>query len=121
MFDPIPIYCYGCGKMIQSEGGEKYLNIEFWHPECAGINLKNKEIKKMTKPGVYKHYKGGLYRVLFTAIDASNATSGRTMVIYVSITQRDGLYVRCEAEFNQEVHDANGGIVKRFEYVGETE
>ena len=38
------------------------------------------------QPGVYKHWKGGLYRALFLARDSVSEQKGRLLVIYISMT-----------------------------------
>jgi hypothetical protein len=60
----------------------------------------------MTKPGIWKHYKGNLYRVVFTAYDATNGPNdGTSMVVYVSL--KDGyVHVRKEREFHERVWSA---------------
>lgn len=40
-------------------------------------------MEERVEPGVYRHYRGGLYRVLFTAL---HHESRRAMVVYVSMT-----------------------------------
>lgn len=56
-------------------------------------------ISEVTNPGIYRHYKGGLYRVLFTAIMSTNDCAGKLCVVYVSLT-RGTIHVRDEKEFN---------------------
>lgn len=57
----------------------------------------------MTKPGIYKHYKGGLYRVVFTATDSTNGDNdGMSMVVYVSLTT-GRVHVRNERQFHERV------------------
>ena len=54
-----------------------------------------------TQPGVYRHWKGGHYRVLFVANDATNGLRGeRNIVVYLSMA--DGrIYSRPENEFHE--------------------
>jgi len=56
-------------------------------------------------PGIYNHYLGcgtAHYRVLFTAIESTNAREGVDVVVYVSLTT--GLVrVRTVAEFTEHV------------------
>ena len=41
----------------------------------------------MVEPGLYEHYKGGMYRVLFCVRDSTNGEhEGRSLVVYVSLT-----------------------------------
>lgn len=47
----------------------------------------------------YRHYKGGLYRVLFIAHDSTNGPDcGRSLVIYVSLST-GRINARTEEEF----------------------
>jgi hypothetical protein len=71
----------------------------------------------MTKPGVYHHYKGGYYRVLFTAITSTNAQQGRPVVVYVSLT-KGTIHVRDEEEFHELVNWA-ADEHPRFKWFGE--
>lgn len=76
----------------------------------------------MTKPGIYKHYKGGTYRVLFTARQSTNGPSeGRVEVIYISL-KYGHLNARDEEQFHEQV-DADpaqgfipGAKVPRFSF-----
>jgi len=64
----------------------------------------------MTKPGVYKHWKGMSYRVLFTATTATNKvakSAGGPQVVYMSLANGE-LYVRSEIEFHEQI-DVNAG------------
>jgi hypothetical protein len=66
--------------------------------------------------GLYRHYKGGLYRVLNVIRDSTNGpTEGRWMVLYTSC-ERDRMMVRELGQFiGTTIHD--GEIVRRFERV----
>lgn len=76
----------------------------------------------MTRQGIYKHYKGGLYTVLFVARNSTNGPDeGKNVVVYVS--HKDG-YVssRDEGQFHEMVnpnpkHLEGGAIlVPRFSF-----
>jgi len=56
----------------------------------------------VTPPGLYRHYKGGLYRVLFTVQDSTNGRDEAPMVCYVALEgdHAGNICVRDEAEFN---------------------
>ncbi len=57
----------------------------------------------MTTEGVYEHYKGGRYRVLFIARNSTNGhNEGQPVIVYVSLTT-GSICVRYEAEFNSKV------------------
>lgn len=60
-------------------------------------------------PGIWVHFKGGRYRVLFTAKDSETQAE---MVVYVSLT-KGGVWVRPVAMFT-EVVDRDGVSQPRF-------
>lgn len=64
--------------------------------------------------GVYRHYKGGLYTVLFSAVSANNADDRDDMVVYISHTTGQA-YTRKSREFF-----GKSGGVNRFEFVAST-
>lgn len=65
----------------------------------------------MTKPGIWKHYKGGLYRVLFNAKQATNGSDeGRVEVVYISLV-RGAVETRDEVEFMQRVWRDTGRVI----------
>lgn len=65
----------------------------------------------MTKPGVWRHWQGGLYRVLHTVHNSTNAApAGETMVVYVSL-KTGRMNVREECEFHERVWLADGSTV----------
>lgn len=63
----------------------------------------------MTKPGIWKHYKGGLYRVLFNARQETNGNpdNGKLVVVYLDL-KYGGLHVRDEEQFHQRVWKEDG-------------
>ncbi len=68
----------------------------------------------MTSPGIYRHYKGGLYRVLFNATESTNGPhNGRELVVYVSLA-KGAIRVRAEDEFHEGAGDG-----ARFVRVGD--
>lgn len=65
------------------------------------------------QPGIYKHYGGGRYRVLFEAHDSTNGPrEGLSMVVYVSLTT-GRINVRDALEFVGDV-TLDGVSVPRF-------
>ena len=58
------------------------------------VDKKNKEIV----PGIYKHYKGGSYKVLFTAKDTE---SEEEMVVYYHVGQEDKIWARPKKIFEE--------------------
>ena len=76
-------------------------------------------------PGVYRHYKGGLYRVLCECVLSTNGPDdGKKGVVYVSMTNGH-VFVRTYEQFHevfsvQDVSSARyGQLVTRFERVAE--
>jgi hypothetical protein len=71
------------------------------------------EEQVMTQAGIYRHYKGGLYTVLMTALESTNGRERAPVVVYVS--HQDGsINVRDEREFHEPVEG-----VPRFAPLGE--
>ncbi len=65
----------------------------------------------MTRPGIYKHFKGGLYRVLCTAEECTNAHPGRDLVVYISL-ENGKVYCRDQDEFHEWMkHPADPGMM----------
>ena len=67
------------------------------------------------RPGRYRHFKGGMYRVLFTA---THSETGETMVVYQPLYGEGGFWVRPAAMWNEHV-ERNGYSGPRFCYIGE--
>jgi hypothetical protein len=83
-----------------------------------------------TKAGLYEHYKGGQYRVLAGADDATNGREGTPVIIYLAVeesqqTAEGRLYeqgrwwVRSEEEFNELVVLDDGTEVPRFKFLSD--
>lgn len=70
--------------------------------------------------GVWQHWKGGYYQVLFTALDSTNSIEPRWVVVYVGLTLKAGprVFVREIDEFLGQVEDA-GQTMQRFRYLGD--
>lgn len=65
------------------------------------------------KPGIYRHFKGNMYRVLYTA---RHSETMEEMVVYQALYGDMGIWVRPRAMFCEEiVHDEK--TVVRFEFV----
>lgn len=71
--------------------------------------------KKEIKPGVYRHYKGGEYKVLF---NGKNAETGEETVIYESADKDKIIWTRPVNIFSGEV-EIKGEKKPRFEFVSE--
>lgn len=60
--------------------------------------------------GLYRHHKGGLYRVLFEASESTNARAGDRVIIYVSLTTGE-VHTRLLEEWDEFVDRATGSKV----------
>lgn len=67
------------------------------------------------KTGVYRHYKGNNYRVLFVA---KHSETEEDMVVYQCLYGNYGYWVRPLAMFQEEI-EIDEKVVKRFQYIGE--
>lgn len=69
--------------------------------------------------GVYRHYKGSSYVVLFVGKDSNNDRHGERTVIYMSMDEpcRGAVRVRHEAEFTEQVVLSDSRTVNRFEFL----
>ncbi|MGV9662773.1 DUF1653 domain-containing protein [Nocardia niigatensis] len=63
------------------------------------------------QPGVYKHYKGNLYTVFFTA---RNSETGEELVIYRAEYGDKQMWARPLGMFSEKV-EVDGRLVERFE------
>jgi len=70
------------------------------------------------KKGWYKHFKGGLYKVLGTGM---HTETEERLVIYIHKTDEnvDGYWARPISMFSDEKELEDGTKVKRFEFVSE--
>jgi hypothetical protein len=67
------------------------------------------------KPGRYRHFKGGEYRVLYLA---KHSETQEPMVVYQALYGERGIWVRPAAMWNETL-ERDGKTYKRFEYIGE--
>ncbi len=74
-----------------------------------------KVISNSFKLGIYKHYKGNLYRVLGVG---RHTESGEEVVVYQSLYGDYGLWVRPRAMFEGTI-EIDGKAIPRFMYVQE--
>jgi hypothetical protein len=63
------------------------------------------------RPGIYRHYKGGLYRVLFLA---RHSETEEAMVVYQALYGERGYWVRPLGHFLEKVR-VEGREVPRFD------
>jgi hypothetical protein len=68
-----------------------------------------------TKPGFYRHYKGGEYEVIGTVRHSEDL---QPMTLYRALYGERGLWVRPAAMFN-ETAVFDGVLQPRFAYIGE--
>lgn len=69
----------------------------------------------MIKKGIYKHFKGNKYEVLFTAKHSEDLSE---MVVYKALYGDGGIWIRPIEMWNEEV-EYEGKKVKRFTLVEE--
>ena len=66
---------------------------------------------------LYRHYKGGIYRIVALALEES---SGESVVVYESVSEPEKIWTRPLSVFTEEVVRPSGEKVSRFEYIGES-
>ena len=67
------------------------------------------------RPGIYRHFKGGMYQVVGVA---TNSETGEYMVVYRALYGEKGLWVRPVSMWNETL-EKDGKTVKRFEFIGD--
>ena len=67
------------------------------------------------RPGRYRHFKGGEYRVLYLA---RHSETQEWMVVYQALYGEHGIWVRPAAMW-EEIVERYGYTGKRFTYIGE--
>lgn len=67
------------------------------------------------RPGLYRHFKGNEYRVLYTA---THSETLEPMVVYQALYGQRGIWVRPAAMWNETV-TREGKPLPRFTYIGE--
>ncbi len=73
----------------------------------------------MIKPGIYEHYKGGQYKVLFIALNQSNdANDEERVVVYEALYENSlsQFWVRLEKDFLEEI-EVEGVKIPRFKFI----
>lgn len=66
----------------------------------------------MIKPGVYRHFKGKRYRVLF---EAAHSETGERMVVYLALYGEGKVWVRPASMWEEQV-EADGVTQPRFAF-----
>ena len=67
------------------------------------------------RPGLYRHFKGKEYRVLYTA---THSETLEPIVVYQALYGQRGIWVRPAAMWNETV-TREGKTLPRFTYIGE--
>ena len=67
------------------------------------------------RPGKYRHFKGGEYRVFCMA---RHSETGEEMVVYQALYGERGIWVRPASMWNETV-ERDGKMFQRFTYTGE--
>lgn len=67
------------------------------------------------RPGRYRHFKGGEYRVLHVA---RHSETLEDMVVYQALYGEGGIWVRPAVMWNEAV-EQDGRLVPRFAYIGD--
>ena len=69
------------------------------------------------KPGIYRHFKGGMYQVVGVA---TNSETGEYMVVYRALYDEKGLWVRPASMWTETV-ERDGQTYQRFTLETEVE
>ena len=69
------------------------------------------------KPGIYRHFKGGIYRLLYIA---RHSETRERMVVYQALYGERGIWVRPLSMWEETVA-RDGQTFPRFVYLGENE
>ena len=69
------------------------------------------------RPGVYRHFKGNLYRLITVA---THTETREPMAVYQALYGERGYWVRPLAMWTETV-ERGGATLQRFTYVGDTE
>lgn len=67
------------------------------------------------RPGIYRHFKGKKYRVLYIA---RHSETLEDMVVYQALYGEMGIWVRSASMWDEMVQ-RDGQTFRRFEYIGE--
>ena len=98
-------------------GGGVCLEHVWVDPGYCGICHEREPMEEKIKQGLYLHFRGDYYTVLFEAVrvDAPDELD----VVYVSC-KNGTIYVRSKKVFQETVTNADGDPVPRFMYLGDT-
>lgn len=79
--------------------------------------MDSSSLESAVKPGIYRHYKGNYYKVIY---EAKHSETLETMVVYQALYGEYGIWVR-PADMFLETVVVHGQKQQRFCYVGENE
>jgi len=65
------------------------------------------------KSGIYRHYKGNIYKVLYIA---KHSETLEDMVVYQDVNNPDKIWARPISMWNDDI-EIEGKIVKRFRFI----
>lgn len=70
--------------------------------------------------GLYRHYKGNMYVLLFVGQDSNNDCNQERVAVYMSLDDphKGAVRTRHVTEFMEDVQDTDGKWVPRFAFVG---
>ncbi len=103
-----------CGELGITDSD---LNELDGHGSCHWADVGKPCPEGRVEPGLYRHWKGDHYLVLFTAQDSNNNADREPVVVYYSLG-RQGFRVRRVKEFTELIPDGGGRRVPRFVRVG---
>lgn len=94
---------------------EEVSNLENICPYVKATVIKLINTMKELKKGIYLHYKGGKYRVLY---EAKHSETKEPLVVYQNIEDENKIWVRPKQMFQEEV-ELEGVKKPRFEFIEE--
>jgi len=68
----------------------------------------------MLQTGIYKHYKGNLYQVLYVA---THSETSEKLVVYQCLYDDYSIWLRPYEMFIEQVQLENGNLVARFQFL----
>lgn len=113
--------CCVCGLVCTSIGELRKHVLDTGHKQTAAPVIEEKTPSTTATwgilPGLYLHYKGTFYRVLFVGRDSTNGPNeGRILAAYISDAEH-GIHFREIGQFAERVVDADGNSVPRFRWM----
>lgn len=94
---------------VACDGNGEYYHdhVRYMCGDCDGYGYTPHPERTRKQPasitrGLYRHFKGGLYVVIGSVIDATNGADAREMVLYVSCVNGK-MFARARTEFEERV------------------